>query len=245
MVAARTWAMLVNRLADARFDADNPRTRRRAFASGTLTVRDGIVMAAAAAGLFMVACAGFWFLDHNPWPTLLGPPVLAWIAFYSFTKRFTLLCHLVLGSALAFSPVAAAIAIDPGSLARTPAIFLLSGMVLCWVAGFDVIYALQDIDFDRAQRLRSIPAALGWRRAAWLSRGLHALALVSLIGVWQVEPRLGTVFAVAVALVAALLIYEHAILARRGRAGLAMAFFTINGVISVVLGVLGIADLVI
>lgn len=245
MVAARSWAMIVNRLADARFDADNPRTRRRAFASGALTVRDGLAIAGGAAGLFMAACAGFWFLDRNPWPALLALPVLAWIAFYSFTKRFTLLCHLVLGSALAFSPIAAAIAVDPASLARTPAIFMLGGMVLCWVAGFDVIYALQDIDFDRARRLRSIPAALGWKRAILVSRSLHGLALASLTGVWMVEPRLGPIFAVAVALVAALLVYEHAVLARRGQAGLEMAFFTVNGVISVVLGLAGITDILI
>src|SRR5690606_37906682 len=105
----------------------------------------------------------FWAFFDNPWPLVLSVPTLAWIAFYSFTKRFTALCHVFLGGALAASPLAAAIAVEPGALATTPALWLLAAMVLLWVAGFDIAYALQDIDFDRATGLRSVPARLGTR----------------------------------------------------------------------------------
>lgn len=253
MVSARTWAMLANRLLDRRFDAANPRTARRAFASGSLTPGWGWAAAGAAAGLFLLGCAGFWFLRGNPWPTFLGGPVLAWIAFYSLTKRFTALCHAVLGASLAASPLAAAIAFRPASVGlgidplglvgpAVPALFPLAGMVLCWVAGFDIIYALQDIDFDRSRGLRSIPARLGPAGAVWVSRALHAGAFALLVLAWKQDARLGPVFGAAVGLVGALLVAEHVILARRGKAGLQAAFFTVNGVVSLVVGAAGIAD---
>lgn len=243
MVLARTWAMLVNRLADRRFDAANPRTAGRMVASGLLSSARGWRVAIACASAFMLACAAFWALLGNPWPVMLSLPVLAWIALYSYTKRFTLLCHLFLGGALAVSPLAAAIAVDPARLADTPALWWLAGMVLCWVAGFDVVYALQDIAFDRSAGLRSIPARLGWRGSAWVARALHALALGSLVMAWRSDPRLGPLFGVAVGGVALLLIVEHAVLARRGERGLEMAFFTLNGLVSLLLGAAGIADL--
>ena len=245
MVAARTWAMLVNRLADRHIDARNPRTNARAFASGGLGLRDGLVFLAGSAAVFLVGCALFAVLYANPWPAILGVPVLLWIAAYSFTKRFTWLCHLFLGAALAASPLAAAIAVgglEP--LARTPALWWLAAMVTLWVAGFDVIYALQDLDFDRAARLRSIPARFGWRGAAWISRALHLGALAALAAAGLTDPRLSTPFAAATAAVAALLIWEHTLLARRGAAGIPAAFFTLNGVVSVVLGTAGVADVV-
>lgn len=245
MVLARSWAMIVNRLVDARIDADNPRTNRRVFAARAMTHRQGWAIALVVAGGFVTVAAFFQILFANPWPVRLAVPVLAWIAFYSLTKRFTVLCHLFLGGALAASPLAAAIAIDPSALGATPALWLIAGMVLLWVAGFDVIYALQDIDFDRANRIHSIPAALGPARAIWLARGLHAGAAGMLIGVWASEPRFGWIFAIAVGLVAALLIAEHLVLAKRGKAGLDMAFFTLNGIVSCVLGTLGILDLLI
>ncbi len=245
MVLARTWAMLFNRIVDRRFDAKNPRTARRVLASGRLSPGRAWVIALGSAALFWLAAGAFWILFHNPWPALLAPLVLLWIAFYSLTKRFTWLCHLFLGGALAASPLAAAVAIDPSAIVRTPAIAWLSAMVLCWVAGFDVIYALQDLDFDRATGLHSIPARLGRRKAVWASRVLHALAFVCLVLTWRSDPRLGVLFAVAVAVVALLLVAEHVILARRGDAGLDLAFFTLNGIVSVVLGLLGLADLIV
>ncbi|MCA9303020.1 MAG: putative 4-hydroxybenzoate polyprenyltransferase [Phycisphaerales bacterium] len=244
MVFARTWAMLVNRFVDRKIDADNPRTSRRAFASGALSTRDGVVMLSASALGFIAACTLFGVFFGNWWPTLLAIPVLIWIGFYSLTKRFTWLCHIFLGGALAASPVAAAIAVDPGLLAHTPAVFWIAGMVVCWVAGFDVIYALQDLDYDRTVGLSSIPARFGWKRAAWLSRSLHALAIVCLLFAWRSELRFGAMFLGAVVVVCVVLVYEHLVLARRGKAGIPMAFFTLNGVVSLVLGSAGCLDLV-
>lgn len=251
MVLARSWAMLFNRLADVRIDAANPRTRRRVFAAGTLRLRDGWLVASACAIGFLGACGTFLYLFDNHWPLLLGPLVLIWVAFYSLTKRFTWLCHLVLGTALAASPVSAAIAIQPASIGLghsvtdplSPMLWWLAGMVTAWVAGFDVIYALQDTGFDRSAGLKSVPASLGTTAAAWISRLLHVAAFSCLIMAWRSEPRLGVIFGAGVALTGALLIAEHIVLARRGEAGLDMAFFTLNGFVSVALGLAGVADI--
>lgn len=247
MVAARTWAMLVNRLADRAIDERNERTSRRVFASGAVSPILGYIAAGLAAAVFVGATALFWWLFDNRWPLYLSGPVLIWIAFYSFTKRFTALCHVFLGGALAVSPLAAAIAMNPQALAAMPSIGWLAGFVLLWVAGFDVIYALQDVDFDRANNLRSIPAALGNEGARWASRGLHAGALLTLLAAWTSEPRFGAIFGVGVGLVAALLVVEHALVTRSAREdhkgpALHMAFFTVNGVVSCILGVLGCVD---
>jgi len=157
--------------------------------------------------------------------------VLGWVGLYSFTKRWTWLCHLYLGSALAVSPLAAALAVEPAALAA-PGLWWIAAMVLCWVAGFDVIYSLQDLDFDRSASLRSIPARFGWRGAVALSRGLHLLSLAALVLALVTEPLFGVLAAIGVVLVAAVLIAEHLVLARRGREGIPMAFFTLNGVVS-------------
>ena len=243
MVLARTWAMLINRIVDREFDAKNARTARRALAAGRISPAQAWMIALACAAMFVAAASLFWVFFANQWPALLSLPVLAWIAFYSFTKRFTWLCHVFLGGALAASPLAAAIAIDPASLSRTPMLWYLAGMVVLWVAGFDVIYAIQDLEFDQREGLSSIPARLGLRGAMWTSRVLHAGAFTMLVVAWRREPRLGAMFGVAVGLVAALLVLEHAVLARRGKAGLDMAFFTLNGIVSCVLGAAGCADL--
>ena len=245
MIFARNWAMLVNRVADARLDADNPRTAKRAFASGALSMRDGYTLLAFNAIAFMITCSLFGFLFSNWWPTILGAPVLLWIGFYSFTKRFTWLCHLFLGGALAASPIAAAIAVGPADIPFTPALFPIAAMVLCWVAGFDIIYALQDLEYDQEVGLSSIPSRFGWKQAARLSRVLHLLALVSLSIAWKIEPRFGLIFAAAIGLVGVVLMYEHIILAKRGKAGIPMAFFTLNGIVSVILGSAGCLELLI
>lgn len=242
MVLARTWAMLFNRLADARFDAANPRTARRAVASGRLARRDAWLLASVCAGGFVAAAGAFAFFG-NVWPVMLAIPVLAWLAFYSLAKRFTALCHVLLGTALAISPLAAALAVDPAALGRAWALYAVAGMVTCWVAGFDIIYALQDLDFDRQAGLNSIPARIGWRGAIWVSRVLHAAAAGLLMAAWWVEPRFGAIFLAAVTVAVLVLIAEHVVLARRGRAGLEMAFFTLNGVVSCVVGAAGTLDL--
>lgn len=245
MVFARTWAMVVNRVADARFDAANPRTAGRAFARGALSPGDGGLLLVGSAAGFCLGAGAFGVMFKNWYPLALAIPVLAWIALYSFTKRFTWLCHIFLGGALAASPVAAAIAVNPGELVHADsgrAVFWLATMVLFWVAGFDVIYALQDLDFDRETGLKSVPARFGWRGSVWVARQLHVLALAALGVAWWIEPRFGWVFGVGFGVIAGVLVLEHAVLARRGREGIPMAFFTLNGVVSVVLGVAGIID---
>lgn len=242
MVLARSWAMLVNRIADREFDARNPRTTRRAVARGALLAKDARLIALLCAAGFIALCALFGVIYANWWPLILSVPTLAWIAFYSFTKRFTAFAHLFLGGALAASPLAAAIAVDPSSLAHTPALWWLAGMVLFWVAGFDVLYALQDLDFDRGAGLRSIPAWLGARRAVWVSRAMHVVAFAALFIAWVVDPRLGATFGAAVGFVGAALLAEHWWLARHGVLGLPIAFGLLNGVISCVAGAFGIVD---
>lgn len=263
MFFARTWAMLVNRLADRLFDRTNPRTERRVFASESISARRGWWIVVASGAAFIACCAAFLFVG-NPFPLILSVPVLAWIALYSYSKRFTALCHVLLGSALAASPIAASIAAnppvwyelfgidsyvtpdaEPWAIGRARALLSLSAFVLFWVAGFDVAYAIQDIDFDRRAGLHSIPARLGVRGALWVSRGFHALAFMFLLLAWRADPRFGAIFLAAVAVVAALLAFEHIVLARRGVAGLPLAFFTLNGVVSCVLGAAGIADVLI
>lgn len=243
MVFARTWAMVVNRVADARLDAENPRTKSRAFASGMLKKRDGLILLVLSAGGFILAACGFGLLYNNWLPAFLSVPMLGWIAFYSFTKRFTWLCHVFLGGALAASPIAAGIAVGPELLFNETGVFAIAAMVLFWVAGFDMIYALQDMEHDQAVGLNSIPARFGWRGAIWISRVFHALSVVCLIVAWMLIERFGAVFVGAVVITALLLVYEHMVLSNRGKAGIPMAFFTLNGIISLLVGLLGIIDI--
>lgn len=243
MVLARTMAMTVNRLADRRIDAENPRTARRAIPSGRLTAGYMLAATVICAVGFILATMLFWIVNANPWPALLSPLVLAWLSLYSYTKRFTWLCHLFLGSALAISPLAAAVAVNPEYLTqREP--YLLALMVMCWVAGFDVIYALQDVAFDREKQLHSMPASLGEERALWISRALHVVSLTSLIAMARLSPQLDVLFAVGIGIVAALLILEHSLVWKSKTHHINMAFFTVNGIISMLLGALGIVDVV-
>jgi 4-hydroxybenzoate polyprenyltransferase len=241
MVSGRTWAMLINRLADAKFDRANPRTARRAVASGALPAKTGWGLAIASAVGFTATASLFGILGQNWWPLILSVPVLGWLALYSYTKRFTALCHVVLGVALAISPLAATVAIDPLSPAWGT-VLKLSGFVMLWVAGFDVLYALQDEAFDRSTGLNSIPSALGKNRAVWVARLFHLGAWVMLGWCWLGEGRFGAITLAGVCIVGALLVLEHVILIRRGLAGLPMVFFTINGVVSLVFGTLGVID---
>jgi 4-hydroxybenzoate polyprenyltransferase len=243
MVLARTVAMTVNRWADATFDAANPRTDRRALPSGKLTGQFMLGTAIACGLTFIVATSGFWLLHNNVLPMLLSPVVLAYLALYSFTKRFTWLCHIILGSTLALSPLAAVVAIEPGYLGE-PTAYLLALMVLCWVAGFDVIYALQDIDIDKNVGLFSMPAHLGADSALWVSRLLHAAAAAALIAVCLVSSHLNFYFAIASALTIALLAFEHALVYGSKTHHIHIAFFTVNGLISLLLGAAGIVDVV-
>lgn len=241
MVFARTVAMLMNRLLDRYIDKDNPRTTDRALPSGRLSTKRAIAVILLCIVFFMTVCICFGLFYQNWWPAYLGLPVLAWISAYSMFKRFTSLCHLYLGSSLAISPIAAAIAINPEAL-NQPALWLLSLMVLFWVAGFDIIYALQDVEVDKEQGLFSIPSRLGTKRALWISRVLHLFAVIALVAIVILDPRMMWFFSIAVLLVIALLIYEHATVARWGKTKMALAFFTLNGIISCILGAAGILD---
>lgn len=239
MVAARSVAMTFNRVVDASIDARNPRTANRPLPAGTVSRGQALVFLGAASGVFVVGCGGFWLLDKNPWPLVLSLPVLGYLCFYSYTKRFTRWSHFVLGSAIAFAPVAAWIAIHPASLGW-PAVVLM-GAVTCWIGGFDIIYACQDIEVDRREKLYSLPSRLGPKRALWIARGAHACTVGLLAGLMPVA-GLGWIYGIGVGMVAVLLLIENSLVRADDFSRVNLAFFTVNGVISLVLGGLGIVD---
>lgn len=243
MAAARTAAMLANRIFDRELDARNPRTALRPLAAGSVSLRAYVIGLIISSACFVVLSLIFWWSMGNPWPSILAVPVLVWICAYGLFKRFTALCHLWLGASLALSVPAAAIAVNPAAIPGQPAMWLLAVMVWCWVAGFDVIYALQDVDVDEAQGLYSMPSRLGASRAIWVSRVLHIAAVASLVAAWLIDKRLEGWFFAATIVVAALLIVEHATVRRWGTTRMAITFFTLNGVVSCVLGAAGIIDL--
>ena len=243
MVFARTWAMAINRWADAGLDAANPRSARRAIPSGQLS-RSFVLAAAVGCGFALcLAAAGFYYINQNLWPLICSPLVLVWLGLYSFTKRFTWLCHLFLGTALALSPLAASLAVNPRYLA-SPEPYLLAGVVMCWVAGFDVIYALQDVEIDRQAGLFSMPSRLGVEPALWVSRLLHMASVICLLVLLYRSDALGLAFFVGIVIVIGLLIVEHALVWKSKTHHINMAFLTVNGVISLVLGGLGIIDVI-
>jgi len=252
MVSARTVAMTANRFADRSIDAGNPRTAGRVIPAGRVSATTMLTAGLASAAVFVLGCAGFGWVGGNWWPVLLSPIVLVWLLGYAYAKRFTSLCHVVLGVALAMSPVAAAIAIAPEFVVSGAGavVWWLAGFVLLWVAGFDVIYATADEQFDKREGLHSLPAKLGTSGALWVSRAMHAGALGCLVGVSTMlytQSMSMTFWQLGVGLTAFLLGVEHTIVWRAERRHnpklLDAAFFTANGVIAVVLGAAGIFDL--
>jgi 4-hydroxybenzoate polyprenyltransferase len=227
MVGARSCAMAFNRIADREIDARNPRTKMRAIPAGTLSVGFVWAFTIIAAALFFVAAAML-----NRLTLILAPVALASILLYSYTKRWTTLSHLVLGWCLAIAPAGAWIAVR-GSL-DSPVPFLLSLVVMLWTAGFDVLYACQDYDFDRATGLHSIPRKFGIARSLWISRCLHAGAFATLIALYLVT-HLGTLALVGVIGTAALLVYQHTLVRAHDLSRLNAAFFTTNAFVSVML----------
>ena len=236
MVSARSAAMAFNRIADAQIDAANPRTATRAIPAGTLSLRFAATFVVVSCGLFVL---GAWQLNRAT--LYLSPVALAIILLYSYTKRFTRWSHLVLGFALGMAPAAAWIAVR-GSL--DPRILLLTAAVTFWVGGFDVLYACQDIDFDRANGLNSIPQALGVPRALLVARSLHLLMLGLLLALVIVF-GLGKLAVAGVVVVSLLLLYEHSLVSSNDLSKLNAAFFTMNGVIAVVFFVFVAADMLI
>ncbi|HVD60412.1 MAG TPA: UbiA-like polyprenyltransferase [Gemmatimonadaceae bacterium] len=225
--SARFAAMGFNRIVDRDVDALNPRTKSREIPAGILTV-------SAASAAVVIACAVFviaaWQL--NQLCLWLSPLALAWVLFYSYTKRFTRLCHLVLGIGLSIAPVGGYLAVtgqwsDPWWM-----LVLLATAVATWVGGFDILYALQDIDFDCAQGLHSLPAALGERPALDIARALHVTTVLCL-AVVGLAVGAHWIFFAGVAVAAILLLYEHSLVKPGDLSRLDAAFFTMNGVISI------------
>jgi len=244
MVAARSAAMATNRIVDREIDAENPRTAGRHIPQGVLSTR---VVATFAVVCSVAFVAGTLLFLPNRLPLYLAPGVLAFILGYSYTKRFTVLAHFWLGAALMLAPVATWIAIRGEVLLADPIDILpalvLGGAVLMWVAGFDVIYACQDAEFDARAGLRSLPARLGVRRALQLAAGCHLVAVGLLLLLPLVFEPLGWIYWSGIAAVAVLLAYEHSIVRPDDLTRVNVAFFRINAIISVGLLVLGAVDL--
>lgn len=246
MVAARSAAMAFNRLVDRRIDAENPRTKSRHLPAGMLSVASVLTFTLLSIAIFIAGTLLFW---PNRLPLLLSVPVLLFLLGYSYTKRFTTLAHFWLGAALMLAPVCVWIALRGQALIDHPAdilpAVLLGGAVLSWVAGFDIIYACQDAEFDRAAQLKSIPAALGVSGALRLAAICHLATLLLLSALPLICPQvpLGWIYGSGVAIVAALLFYEHLLVRPDDLTRLNIAFFNINVVISIGLLIVGAIDL--
>lgn len=234
MVAARSAAMAFNRWADAAIDAANPRTSTRALPAGHLSPAFVVTFVIVSSLLFILAAS-----QLNRLSLLLSPVALAVLLLYSYTKRVTRWSHLVLGFALGIAPAAAWIAVR-GSL--DVRILLLTAAVTFWVGGFDVLYACQDFDFDREAGLHSLPRYFGIRAALWVARSFHLMMVGFLVALF-IAFGLGKIAAAGIVVVIALLLYEHALVKADDLSKLNAAFFTMNGVISVLFFVFVAADL--
>jgi len=234
MVGARSAAMTFNRIADFKFDALNPRTRARALPAGQLSL--GFAVGFTVASCALLALAAY---ELNPLAFKLSPVAIAILLGYSFTKRFTVLSHLILGLCLGMSPAAAWIALR-GDLSVS--MLLLGAAVMLWVAGFDIIYACQDVEFDHSLGLHSIPRHYGVRAALYVSALLHVGTLALLVAVMQME-NLGWIAAAGLGAVALLLAYEHSLVKPSDLSRVNAAFFTVNGFISILFFLTWAADL--
>lgn len=236
MISARSAAMAFNRLADATIDAANPRTATRALPAGVLSHKFVLFFVIVSCLVFVIAAA-----QLNRLTLYLSPVALAVVLLYSFTKRFTRWSHLLLGFALGIAPAAAWIAVRGSLDAR---ILILTAAVTCWVGGFDVLYACQDIEFDKNYGLNSVPQAYGINSALWLARALHLVMLTLLIAL-VLTFGLGKIAMLGVLAVALLLAYEHSLVSSHDLTKLNAAFFTMNGVIAVVFFAFVAADILI
>ena len=227
--AARFVAMGFNRIADRRLDARNPRTRARELPSGRLTVSQAWAAVLFAMVVFLWAA---WAL--NPFCAALAPVALIWVATYSYTKRFTALSHLWLGAALAIAPVGGYVAVT-GAWSDPPWLLLVIALaVACWVAGFDIFYALQDEAFDRGEGLHSLVVRLGKEWAIIVAKVLHGAAIAALM-LFGKGAALGVPYFVAVALAVSVIAWEHRQVQPRDLSKLNTAFFTANGIVSIVI----------
>ncbi len=227
MVGARSAAMTFNRIIDRDIDAANPRTANREIPSGKLSLTFAWVFLYISVAVFVLAA---WSLN---WLTFaLSPVALLFVLGYSYAKRFTVFAHLLLGAALAISPSAAWIAVRGNLMDEVP--ILLSVFVLIWTAGFDVLYACQDLEYDRKAGLRSIPARFGIKNALWIARLFHFQAFIVLLLLWLVTGMSWFAMAGVVA-VGALFVYQHALLRGGNLSRMNAAFFTTNAFVSVIL----------
>ena len=234
MIFARSAAMAFNRWLDANFDAKNPRTAIREIPAGVIKSNNALLFVIVNCILFIVCT-----LFINKICFYLSPVALFVVLFYSYTKRFTALCHLVLGVGLSLAPIGAYLAVT-GQFATLPILFSFS--VLFWVSGFDIIYALQDEEFDKNNQLHSIPAALGKSKALMVSNLLHVLSAGCVISA-GVYGQLGIWYWIGVSIFCGLLIYQHTLVKPNDLKKVNMAFFTTNGIASVVFAIFVILDL--
>ena len=237
--AARFVAMGYNRIADRAIDARNPRTQARELPSGRLTVTQAWISVIAAMVLFLYSA---WAL--NPLCAALAPFALIWIATYSYTKRFTDWTHLWLGGSLAIAPVGGYIAITGAWSEPWWLLLVIASGVMCWVAGFDIFYALQDEAFDRAERLRSFVVRFGQARAIVLAKLLHGLAIVGLL-VFGYGAGLGWPYFAGVGVGAGIIAWEHQLVRPGDLSRLNAAFFTANGIVSIVVFLGALVDRVV
>jgi 4-hydroxybenzoate polyprenyltransferase len=240
MVTARTVAMAANRLIDAELDAKNPRTARRAIPSGTLSRGFFAAILGVCCCGFVAATAGFEVLYRNPLPLIFAIPVLIYLCGYPYMKRFTRLCHYYLGVALALAPACAWIAVV-GRINWPPVVMF--AIVAAWTAGFDIIYACQDYQSDVETGVISAPAKMGIARALWLSRATHFLAGIMLVVLGVIVPEFRLFYWVGAGLAIVLLIVEQSLVKPTDLSKVNLSFFTINGIISIVVGALAIVDL--
>ena len=236
MVGARTAAMGFNRIVDRDIDARNPRTANRELPTGQVGVGAAVVLTLLSIGVFLGAAA--WL---GPLCLALSPIALVLVLGYSYTKRFTWLCHVILGIAIAAGPGGAWIAVT--GQVSTPALWLMA-VVASWIGGFDILYSLADRDFDRSQGLHSIPARFGLRGALWISIALHAVTAFALVGLWRAA-HLGPIYLGGAGLIVLLLIWEHAILRPNDLSRLNKAFFDLNGYVSLAFLVATVADVLV
>lgn len=232
MVAVRSFAMAMNRILDRNIDARNPRTRDRPLVSGSMSLPQAWILTLITALIFVLSCAAL-----NQTCLLLSPLALLWSGLYSLSKRFTWLCHFWLGSVLGLAPLGGWLAFEP--VLTVPAVILFCG-VLFWVAGFDILYACQDADFDRRQGLHSLPADFGIPSALHLAFFSHVNAAL-FFGLAGWSASLGWVYALVWLVVSGVLLVEHRLVSADDLSRITLAFFTMNGVIAVLLcaGVLG------
>ena len=234
MVTARSAAMAFNRWLDRHFDARNPRTAIREIPRGIIAPNSALRFVIVCSILFMITC---WFI--NPICFYLSPVALFVILFYSYTKRFTPLCHLVLGIGLSLAPIGAFLAVT-GRFDVLPLLF--SGAVICWVSGFDIIYAMQDVDFDKSEKLYSIPTAVGKTQALRISVFLHILSVVFVV-LAGITGAFGGWYWSGVLLFVGMLIYQHVIVKPNDLSRVNLTFMTANGIASVVFALFVITDM--